>query len=221
MESGALRAKRNGNMQETRKRYWRLLGVAFCIALLGVAATRAAIVDLDAYVLNPIYGGDGITPLADGSWVMIIGSGNNVADPMEVWNGTNLIADSTTGDDVILAIVPIDSLFGSGTFGVTVQYDSSVINYVYIRFFQFTNWPIAGMVYWGTSAVYSLGVTLGVSTVQFDPGGSLTATNYNNFVAIPEPSTANLLLLVGGMIWAMRASMKRNKEKEDSEESKT
>ncbi len=207
-------------MQEIRKKCWRLLGAALCVVLIGVAATRAAIVDLDAYVLNPIYGCDGVTPLADGSWVMIIGSGNNIADPMDTWNGTNLIADSTTGDDVILAIVQIDSLFGPGTFGTTIQYDSSVINYVYIRFFEYTNWPIVNMVCWGTSAVYQLGITLGVSTVQFDPGGSLAATNMNNFVAIPEPSTANLLLLVGGMIWAMRASMKK-KEEEESEETKS
>ncbi len=208
-------------MQAIRKCIWRRLGAALCLVLAAVGVARAAIVDLDAYVLNPILGGDGVTPLADGSWVMIIGSGNNVADPMDTWNVTNLIADSTTGDDVILAIVQIDSLFGPGTFGVTVQYDSSVINYVYIRFFEFTNWPIVNMVYWGTSAVYSLGVTLGVATVQFDPGGSLVATNYNNFVAIPEPSTANLLLLVGGMIWAMRASMNRKKDDESPQEKET
>lgn len=208
-------------MQGIRKKWWRLIGVSLCIAFVGISASRATIVALDAYVLNPIFGGDGVTPLADGSWVMIIGSGDNIADPMDTWNGTNLIADSTTGDDVILAIVQIDSsIFGPGTFGNTVKYDSSVINYVYIRFFEFTNWPIVNMVYWGTSAVYSLGVTLGVATVQFDPAGSLTATNYNNFVAIPEPSTANLLLLVGGMIWAMRASMKKL-EKEESDESKS
>jgi hypothetical protein len=208
-------------MQDFRKQVWLRLGAALCLVAMAVGAARATIVDLDAYVLNPIYGGDGVTPLADGSWVIIVGSGDNVADPMQTHNGTNLIADSVTGDDVIIAIVQINSMFGPGTFGHVVQYDSSIINYVYIRFFEYTNWPISGMMYWGTSAVFQLGITLGVATVQFDPGGSLSATNYNSFVAIPEPSTANLLLLVGGMIWAMRASMKRRKVEQESEEKET
>ena len=177
----------------------------------GAAAVRAAIVDLDAYVLQPILGGDGVTPLADGSWVFIIGTADNVIDPMQTYGGTNFIANSTTGDDIILGIVQIDSSLGAGTFATTVQYDSSLINYVYIRFFD-TNGPLTGMLYWGTSTVFELGVTLGVSTVQFDQNDQLVATNFNNFVIIPEPSTANLLLLVGGMIWAMRASMGRKKK---------
>lgn len=179
----------------------------------GAAAVRAAIVDLDAYVLQPILGGDGVTPLADGSWVFIIGSGDSVIDPMMTYGApaTNYIANSTTGDDVILGVVFIDSSLGPGTFATTVQYDSSLIDYVYIRFFDTTG-PLTGMLYWGTSTVFELGVTLGVSTVQFDQNDQLVATNYNNFVVIPEPSTANLLLLVGGMIWAMRASMGRKKK---------
>jgi hypothetical protein len=185
--------------------------------MAAVGAARATIVDLDIYAVNPLLGSDGVTPLADGSWIIIVGSGDSIADPMQTYNSTSLIATSTTGDDVIIAILPLNSLLGTGTFGFTVQYDSSQISYVYIRFFQTTNWPIGGNIYWGTSAVYQLGVTLGVSTVQVDPFGSLVATNYNHFVPIPEPSTANLLLLVGGMIWAMRASMKRDMKEHDSE----
>ncbi len=195
----------------------RLLAWALAVTSAGVLSARAAIVDLDAYVLQPILGGDGVTALADGSWVFIVGSGDSVLNPMQSI-GTNFIANSVTGDDEILGIVQIDSTFGAGTFATTVQYDSSLINYVYIRFFDTTG-PLTGMLYWGTSTVFELGVTLGVSTVQFNPGDQLVATNYNNFVIIPEPSTANLLLLVGGMIWAMRASMGRKKKgKEASRE---
>lgn len=186
-----------------------------CIGI-GAAAARAAIVDLDAYVLQPILGGDGVTPLADGSWVFIIGSGaDGEINPM-VMIGTNFIANSTTGDDIILGVVQIDSTFGPGTFATTVQYDSTLVSQVYIRFFD-TNGPLTGMLYWGTSSLFDLGVTLGVSTVQFDPDDQLVATNYNHFVVIPEPSTANLLLLVGGMIWAMRASIQRKKEEAEDE----
>lgn len=192
----------------------RLLLSALVAAACFAAIARAAIVDLDAYVLQPIIGGDGVTPLADGSWVFIIGSTDNVIDPMQTYGGTNYIANSTTGDDVILGVVFIDSSLGAGTFYTTVQYESTNINYVYIRYFDTTG-ALTGMLYWGTSSIFELGVTLGVSTVQFDENGQLFATNYNHFVIIPEPSTANLLLLVGGMIWAMRASMGRKKKTEE------
>lgn len=195
------------------KRLWAALVVAVA---MGAPVAHAAIVDLDAYVLQPILGGDGVTPLADGSWVFIIGSGDGVLDPMQQF-GPYYDAYTTTGDDVILGIVQIDSSLGPGTFATTVQYDSATINYAYIRFFDTTSNLIAGPVYWGTSSVFALGVTLGVSTVQFDDNNQLVATNYNTFVVIPEPGTANLLLLVGGMIWAMRSSMGRKKKKKDAE----
>ncbi|HMP76170.1 MAG TPA: hypothetical protein PKE12_07740 [Kiritimatiellia bacterium] len=192
------------------------VAVALCALGLAAAPADAAIVDLDAYVLNPILQDDGITPLADGSWVMIIGSWDGTIDPM-VQIGPDYIAASVTGDDVILGIVQIDSLFGPGTFGTTVQYDSTLVNNVYIRFFDTTG-PLTGMIWWGTSPMIGpVGVTLGVTTVQFDPGGSLQVDQENNFVIIPEPGTANLLLLVGGMIWAMRAKMARKKNKDQEE----
>lgn len=198
-------------------RRWRVLWACVAVACLGVLPARAAIVDLDAYVLYSIMQQDGFTPLADGSWVYIIGSGDNVANPMNTYGSpaTNLIANSVTGDDVILGIVQIgENVISNGTFFTTVQYDSDEVQYVYIRFFDTTG-LITGLVYWGTSTVFQLGVTLGVSTVQFDPDGSLIATNLNNFVIIPEPNTANLMLLVAGMIAAMRASMRK---KDDDEE---
>lgn len=189
--------------------------VALVVALLGVAVVRAAIVDLDAWVQYSILQNDGVTPLADGSWVYIIGSDNNVIDPMYTYAGTNYLADVTTGDDVILGMVQLNmDNFSNGTFFTTVQYDSDEVKYVYIRFFDSTNYPITGMQYWGTSTIFQLGVTLGVSTVQFDQDNQLIATNYNNFVVIPEPTTGNLIVLVAGMIWAMRASMRR-KDKPD------
>lgn len=199
-------------MEERSHKRWRAVGLCLVASCLAWATARAAIVDLDAYVEFSIMENDGVTPLADGSWVYIIGSGNNVADPMQTWGAppTNLIPNSVTGDDKILGIVQIgQDVISNGTFFTTVQYNSLEVSYVYIRFFDTTNYNITGMLYWGTSAVVQLGVTLGVSTVQFDPGGSLVATNYNNFVVIPEPTTGNLIVLVAGMIWAMRMSMKK------------
>lgn len=205
-------------MEKRSHKRWQVLGICLVVIGLAWASARAAIVDLDAYVEFSIMQNGGATPLADGSWVAIVGSGDSIEDPMQTYGApaTNLIADSTTGDDVILGWVKIGTdAISNGTFFTTVQYDSLQVQYVYIRFFDTTNWHITNLVYWGTSAIYQLGVTLGVSTVQFDPGGSLVATNLNNFVVIPEPTTGNLIVLVAGMIWAMRMSMKKKDETKD------
>ncbi len=202
-------------MQSSVQKRWRIFLLALIAALMGVAVVRAAIVDLDALVEYSILNNSS-APLADGSWVYIVGSSNAVIDPMATWGGTNYIANSATGDDVILGAVQINlDNYSNGTFFTTVQYDSDQVKYVYIRFFDFTNSPITGGVYWGTSTIFQLGVTLGVSTVAFDNGGQLQATNYNNFVVIPEPNTANLIMLVAGMIWAMRTTMRRQGSSDD------
>ena len=203
-------------MQMGTQKCWQAFWLVVCFALAGLWPARAALVDLDAYVSFSIYDESGNTPLADGSVVYIIGSGNATVDPMSN-SGTNLIAYSTTGDDVILGYATIGGTGSNGTFFTTVQYDDTFVNYVYIRFFDFTNDPydIQGMVYWGQSSNFFLGPpTLGVSTVNFNPDATLVTSNYNNFIAVPEPNTANLLVLVAGMGWAMRASMKGRRKDE-------
>lgn len=197
----------------SQRRRWRLAG--WCVGgllSLGLIA-QAALIDLDAMVTYSIYDQLG-NPLADGSVVYIIGSGDGIMDPMNsVGGASNLVADSTTGDDVILGQITIDSsqTGSNGTFFTVLQYESTQVGYVYLRFFDFTNnVPVTGLVYWGTSAIHQLSPTptIGVNSVDFNPNATLVASNLNNFVAVPEPSTANLLILVGGMAWAMRASMK-------------
>ena len=205
-----------GVVVETKpnRRGWRIFAVCLALALTSGAALQAALVDLDALVTYAIYDNSGSTALANGAVVYIIGSANPTVNPMQIHptGGTNYIANNTTGDDVILGITTINSLNtgSNGTFFTTVQYESTQINYVYIRFFDYTNnIPIGGLVYWGNSAIHQLGSpTLGVNSVDFNPGATLTTSNHNNFVVVPEPSTANLLILVAGMAWAMRASMK-------------
>ena len=195
-------------MRQSAHIKWPVVWVALLVALLGVAVVRAAIVDLDAWVEYSIYQSDGTTPLADGSWVYVIGSYDSVVDPMFSY-GTNLIAEYTTGNDVILGAVQINlDSYSNGTFYTTLQYDSDEVKYVYIRFFEFTNnLPVTGLVDWGASTAFLLGVTLGVSYVDF--GGGLQADHTDNFVVIPEPTTGNLIVLVAGMLWAMRSSMRR------------
>jgi hypothetical protein len=178
-------------------------------------------VSLDAFVEFAILDQNGV-PLIDGMTVMIIGSGDNVNDGMNVYGTgpTNYIPDSTLGDDVILATVTINSNTAgfAGGFFTTLTYESDDINYVYIRFFNAPPESLTGMIYWGTSSVFQLGVTLGVSTVAFDAGTNLQTTNYNNFVVIPEPSTANLFVMVAGMLCAMRTHMRRKMAEKQEEE---
>jgi hypothetical protein len=197
---------------KTQKR-WRIFWIVLCLALVGMIGVQAALVSLDVYVSYSIYQNGGTTPLTNGALVYVFGSSNAVIDPMQSV-GTNLVANSTTGDDVFLGAIRIGANVSSnGTFFGTLTYDSDFVKYVYIRFFDYTNdEPVTGMVYWGNSSNYFIGPpTLGVSTVDFNPNtdNPLIASNYNNFVVIPEPSSANLIVLVAGMAWAMRSSMKR------------
>lgn len=187
---------------------WRYSGIILLMVAFCAVAARALIVDLDAYVDSAILGPDGVTPLADGSLVYIIGSSNNIIDPPSSV-GTNLQAETVTGDDVILGVVTIglNAISNSGTFFSTVNFESDEINYVYIRFFDSMG-PLTGQLYWGTSTIFQLGLTLGVATVEFDQPGQLIATNQNNFVVIPEPSSMNLFVLVAGMLWSMRRRMR-------------
>jgi hypothetical protein len=193
------------------KRRWGVWGCTLFLLLAGgVTDSHALLVDLDAYVQFSIMQADGVTPMPVGSIVYIVGSGDAVNDGMDAVppGGTNLVADSVLGDDVILGTVQLDA---SGQFLVTLQYESDDVNYVYIRFFQDTNYPVEGYLYWGTSAVYSLGVTLGVSTVVFDPTTNLVASNRNNFIAVPEASTAGMYLLAAGMLMALRSTVRRGR----------
>ncbi|HMP73051.1 MAG TPA: hypothetical protein PKE55_07285 [Kiritimatiellia bacterium] len=188
--------------------------IAAClIGMLAVLppAANAALVDLDIQVSFPLLDENDV-PLADGSWVFVYGSLNDVADPMDTW-GTNVIAGSTTGDDVILAAFQLTSGadFGvDGFFFTTVKYDPTLVNFAYIRFFN-SSGPLTGMIYWGESLVYTITPPpLGAAQIDFAPTESLSTTNLDNFVIIPEPSTFNLVLLVGCMMWGMRASMRRS-----------
>lgn len=188
--------------------------LALCLLLLAgtVSCAYALIVSLDVYVEFGILDENG-DPLADGMTVLVMGSADPINDGMYLYGPgpTNYIADSTLNDDVLLATVTISSNESgvAGGFFATLTYDSDEINYVYIRFFNAPPGALTGMIYWGTSSVVQLGVTLGVSTVSFDSGGQLEATNYNNFVVIPEPSTVNLFVMMAGVLWAMRAHVRK------------
>ncbi len=195
----------------TYARRGRALWLAFLAAILTASAAQAvSYVDLIAYVTYSLLDNQG-SPLPDGSIVMIIGSGDDANDGMVPW-GDSYIADSVQGDDVFIGQVTIGNpSYGNsnGTFYTANQFelDEDSISFLYIRFFNTTISPITGIVTWGYSPVF--GFTSEFGKVEQDFIGNYMAIITNNFVIIPEPSTGHLLLLFIGLVWGLRAGMKR------------
>ena len=198
-------------MRAENQKSWRLFWAGFVIALLIVTATYGAPVNLIAYVTYSLLNSAG-SPLADGSYVYIFGSGDAVNNGPSTWGGTNLIADSVQGDDVFLGFARIDMPsynFSNGTFYTAgeIWFDDAAIHYLYIRFFDTTNYPVSGYLAWNTSSIIE--VTSRFGQAQMDFLGNIPTSVTNNFVVIPEPSSASLFVLFAGLILGMRASMKK------------
>jgi hypothetical protein len=208
-------------MLKSVQKRWMAFWLCLLMSCTGVVLVHGVLFDLDAFVTFSIFeqGGGPGDELVDGSRVYIMGSVDNVNDGMQTWygpSGTNLIANSTLGDDVLLGEVAIGfNATNAGTFFTTLKYDPTEVSYVYIRYFDTTNEPIGGIVDWGTSLVYSLVPTLGVARVDFAPSGSLQAENTNNFVIVPEPSTGNLMVLFFAMLGGLRSRMARQKREDE------
>jgi hypothetical protein len=131
----------------------------------------------------------------------------------QTYGGTNIIADSVKGDDVFIGMVRIDSpSYGTsnGTFYTANEFsfDDDTIHYLYIRFFNTTNYPVGGYLTWNTSPVW--GFTSEFNKVTEDFVGNYLTSVTNNFVVIPEPSTSHLLLVFLGLAFGMRSIMKKD-----------
>ena len=185
-----------------------ILSFGWCLA-------RAAPILMDASVQFTIFDQSGVNPLADGSVVYIVGSVDGVNNGMLTYGPTNdVIANSMLGDDVLVATVRIGDNVDptTGMFQITFQYEASLANFVYIRFFNTTNDPVTGFVYYGVSGIQTIPPpSFGVESVVFDPTTNLVTSVATNFVVIPEPGTANLIVLMAGMAWAMRATVRGRK----------
>lgn len=201
-------------MSPSHQKRWLAFWLCLVIAILAVTMCHATTVYLIGYVTYSLLDSQGV-PLADGSWVGIFGSGDAVNDGPETYGDPDtLIADSVQGDDIFIGWVRIDqsSFEGSnGTFVTDSQFtfDIDTIHYLYLRFFDDTNYPpIQGSnIAWGTSPVF--GVTNEFGYVETDFVGNYMTSLTNDFVIIPEPSTSHLLLLFLGLAAGMRASMKK------------
>ncbi|HMP74135.1 MAG TPA: hypothetical protein PKE55_12810 [Kiritimatiellia bacterium] len=185
----------------------RGLVTAAVICLLGlvwVPSTSAALINLNAYVSFSLLQEDEATPLADGSIVQIIGSFDDIIDPMETFGGTN-VTGGTTGDDIILATVVINSsqLGSNGTFFVSnIFFETDDINFMYLRFYNSVG-PLTGLIYWGQTVMTNINHDeFGVVEVDFV--GNYSTTNVNNFVIIPEPSVFKYVLIGCVGFWFVR-----------------
>lgn len=195
---------------------WKFFWLSLCVVLCTAWVTQAALVTLVARVSYALLDSTGSSPLADGSTVYIFGSSDNQygdgTDEMEVYAGTNLIANSTVGDDIFIGAVQIgDGTSSNGTF-FTAQYefDDTEVQYLYIRFFDTLDDPVSGYTDWNHSPLFAAtNHPFGVERIDFI--GDYATTNSDNFVVIPEPGTGNLLLLLAGLAWGMRLSTRKPK----------
>jgi len=201
-------------MQTVSQKRWLAFWVCFLAALMIVTLCYAGNVDLIAYVTYSLKDSSG-APLQDGSVVAIFGSTDSVNDGPTPW-GTNYIATGTQGDDIFLGWVRIGNpsyLGSNGTFysANAISFDDSVVNYLYIRFFDTTNYPVQGYQSWGTSDVFGYTSYFGKADVDFV--GNYEASMTNNFVIIPEPGTINLLILFLGLVGGLHAATRKNEKK--------
>lgn len=192
---------------------WLKRALAVASVLLCLVQAHGATVYLTAYVTYSLLRSDG-TPLPDGSIVMIFGSYDNVNDGPVVLPGGVMEAWSTQNDDVYLGWVRIGqpSYMGSnGTFYTAYQisFDDQVVQYLYLRFFDTTSYPVTGLVAWGVSEVFGYTSAFGYAEVDFV--GNYLANMTNNFVIIPEPGSAQLVLFALGWVAGLYGAAKRSK----------
>ena len=194
-------------MQRAVQRRWLIFWAAFTLAVLTIAMCQGTTITLLAWVTYSLYD-DSSVPLGDDSVVYIIGSKDNVNDGMQAF-GTNYIADSVQGDDVFIGLVRIGyNTTSNGTFlTADFTFESDEVDYIYIRLFDTTMAPPEGLVDWGVSPLFDA-TNHPFDVLFLNLVGGYATTNELVFVVIPEPGSGQLLLLLAGLVWGIRASAK-------------
>lgn len=201
-----------------------VMAAVILLVFFGMTLCASAdIISLIAYISSSLYEDDGVTPLADGTWVYIYGSVDNIVDPMK-WYGDCYLPGSATGDDFLLgfAIIGQPPYVDSGnnvvpgTFlsdqVITWDDEEVLVNYLYIRFFD-AAFPV-GEVKWGESPAFEP-VWAGPFVVEVDFIGGYLANQTNCFVIIPEPGTLNLIVLCAGLFAGVGAVSGRRRRAGD------
>jgi hypothetical protein len=169
---------------------------------------------------------DAAVNLPDGSIIQIVASTDGTAGFFQEYTPGVYLANTTTGNDTIIAEARIGDLgyegTGGGRFGwVDTTFDTTANPYVYIRFFNTNSFDaLLGTpteLVWGTSAVVFVDDFvdgLGVADINFASNGNLVANQTNTFQVIPEPGTTSLMAMAGSILLAMQASMARRSRRE-------
>lgn len=202
-----------------------MLGVALMLLFGASQAAHALAIDLDLYVSIGLADETLSQFLTDGMTVQIIisddatqgASGAGTADDQFSSHGSgNYLASTTQGDDFILATTTIGTgvAGGDGDFYYVISgFDPAVYSltdpyYIYIRFFNAPPGGLEGDLYWGLSTMIEVDSSQN-NEIDLNPDGDLATDKQNNFVVIPEPSSVSFFAMVGGVMWAMRARMRK------------
>ena len=192
-------ARRAAQHMEQGIRQLRWVWVSALLAGGLAIPSHAETVILEAYVFFALED-DGGTPLVDGSVVQIIGSLNASQDGFQSYgSATNLLSDTTLGDNIILKQFVVNSASvpsSAGTFFTTTTFESDEVANAYIRFFDFQASPVTGLVDYGSSATYLVSdFSSAFKSVDFAPTIELPTNQTKHFSVIPEPGTSHLVLL--------------------------
>lgn len=200
-------------MTEKRQMGWAIFWSVFLTVFISIQVSRGVTVTLEAYVSYGITSSNG-SDLADGSVIYVMGSLDAVNDGMQEWvnagSPTGFIANSTLGDDIYIGQIRVDgsALDLGGTFYAgPFFFNSDMVNYLYIRIFD-TNGVPQGYCNWAVSDVFAgtnYDPIAPVVYIDFNPTDShLSTTNYDYFYVVPEPGTAQLLMLTVGLMYGFR-----------------
>ncbi|HBA83693.1 MAG TPA: hypothetical protein DCZ95_06320 [Verrucomicrobia bacterium] len=173
--------------------------------------SNALIITLSASTSYSLTGPDGGN-LAEGSVVLIVGSFDSIADPMVEFGG-GLLSYSFTGDDIFVGLCYVldDGTIDAGGF----KYESSLVNYLYLRFFDAAEYPVQGVHAWGTTDVWGVTNQFQYVSLDFAPEHGYGVGHTNNFVIIPEADTRNYfgMVLMLGLVWAAAGEIRRKKNR--------
>ncbi len=201
-------------MHRSRHTIRWLPGLLFAAVFLWAGLAHGQTVNLILHITTPLTEADGTTPLQDGSVVYLIGNQSGNVNPMETF-GDALIANSTTGDDILVAQLVVDSsgTAGAGTIFTSISgVDVSQIDYFYLRFFDYQDSapPTGEGIPWGTTVPEQYTEDFGLAF--FDTEGA-PITRTNDFIVIPEPGTMHLFVAAGLLLALLGARRERTAKK--------
>ena len=208
------------NFPEKKFQPLELFQIRLLVALLLLPLaqnTHAAIISIFAYNSYQFLQSDGTTPLADGSWVMIIGTTNStIREPDMQQYGTSpegdpvYLADSVMPGDTLITMTRIFTcdVFGGGFIETPFAIDTDMIQYFYLRIFDYQQDNIGGywgLTHWNYSDIYHIDDVNIFGELDFAPDAAISTTMQNHFAVIPEPNTMLFSLWGASLIFLARA----------------